>query len=89
VNDLAESILHQGRVLWEDVTPVSGAIVAVASGTAPTPEIGIRANADGEFRVALQTGTYQIEAKAPSGPSARITVSIEDKAKKIEFVLQQ
>ena len=89
MSDSAESILHRGRVLWEDRTPVSGAIVAVASGTAPTPEIGIRANAQGEFRIALPTGTYQIEAKAPDGPSARIDVSIEGSAKEIELVLRR
>jgi hypothetical protein len=60
----------------------------VASGTAATPEIGIRANAQGEFRIALPTGTYEIEAKAPGGPSARIHVSIGGKAKEIELVLR-
>ncbi len=89
MSNLAESILHRGRVLWEDGTPVSGAIVVVASGTAPTPEIGIRANAHGEFRVALPTGTYQIEAKAPDGPSTRIDISIEGNAKEIELVLRR
>jgi hypothetical protein len=65
-----------GRVLDASGQPVSGAVVAVASGTAPTPEIGIRTGSDGRFMVALPPGTFQLEARAPNGAAGRVEVSV-------------
>jgi hypothetical protein len=56
-----------GRVLDAAGEPVEGAIVAVASGTAPTPEIGIRTGPQGRFVVALPAGTFRLQARAASG----------------------
>ncbi len=70
-------ILHRGRVRWDDGTGVAGALVSVASGTAPTPEIAIRCDADGAFRIALPGGTFQIEASAEDGTKARVDVQVD------------
>ena len=56
-----------GRVLNAAGEPVEGAIVAVASGTAPTPEIGIRTGPQGRFFIALPVGTFRLQARAASG----------------------
>ena len=64
---MPNTVLHRGRVRWEDGTPVPGALVAVASGTAPTPEVALRTNAAGEFGIALPAGTFSIEAHGPAG----------------------
>jgi Carboxypeptidase regulatory-like domain len=85
---LAEPILHQGRVLWDDGTIVPGALVAVTSGTAPTPEIAIRANANGEFRIALPSGTFGIEARAPNGATGSVDVVVGTQPTVIEVVLK-
>lgn len=42
--------------------PAQGAIVVVVSGTAPTPEVGIRTDADGRFMVALPAGKFHLQA---------------------------
>lgn len=42
-------------------------MVAVASGTAPTPEIGIRTGPEGRFIVALPAGTFRLQAHASGG----------------------
>jgi hypothetical protein len=52
-----------GKVVDADGQPVVGALVAVVSGTAPTPEIGIRSGAEGRFVVALPAGTFTLEAR--------------------------
>jgi hypothetical protein len=64
-----------GRVLDASGQPVSGAVVAVVSGTAPTPEIGIRTGSDGRFAVALPAGTFQLEARTADGAAGRLEVS--------------
>jgi hypothetical protein len=56
-----------GRVLDANGQPVEGAIVAIVSGTAPTPEIGIRTGPQGRFMVALPAGTFQLQARADFG----------------------
>ncbi len=63
----AERALHGGQVLREDGAPAPGALVAVVSGTAPTPEIAIRCDAEGRFRVALPPGRFRLTARAPDG----------------------
>jgi hypothetical protein len=63
-----------GRVLDASGQRVPGAIVAVVSGTGPTPEIGIRTGPDGQFVVALPPGTFQLEARTPSGGVGRLEV---------------
>lgn len=52
---------------------VSGALVAVVWGTAPTPEIGRRTNEEGAFQVGLEPGRYRIRADA-QGASGEVEV---------------
>ena len=44
--------------------PVGGALVEVARGTAPTPEIGYRTDARGRFRISLPPGRFTLRAVA-------------------------
>lgn len=57
-----------------DGTPVAGALVAVTGGSAPTPEIAIRTNAEGRFSVALPEGSFTLEAYHPDAGRGRTTV---------------
>jgi Carboxypeptidase regulatory-like domain len=73
--EILERLLHDGRVVDPEGFGVSDAIVAVVRGTAPTPEIGIRSDADGRFRIALPLGDFEIEARAPDGRTGRASVT--------------
>jgi hypothetical protein len=86
---LPEALLHRGRVSWNDGSPVAGALIAVASGTAPTPEIAIRSDARGEFRIALPRGRFVVEARAPDGVACKIEVVVEATAVELEIVLDR
>jgi carboxypeptidase family protein len=83
-----DTVLHRGRVRWEDGTPVPGALVAVASGTAPTPEVAIRTNAAGEFGIALPAGTFSIEAHGPAGAKGSREVRVPSSEEHIDIVLK-
>jgi hypothetical protein len=83
------AILHRGRVRWDDQTPVSDALVAVAWGTAPTPEIAIRADSNGQFNVALPAGQFRLEARAPDGAVGRLDLEITNEQREIEIVLRR
>jgi hypothetical protein len=63
-------------VLRDDGAPVAGALVAVVSGTAPTPEIGIRCDTEGRFRVALPPGRFRLTARAPDGALGSTEVEV-------------
>ena len=67
------TVSRAGRVLDATGQPVAGAVVAVVSGTAPTPEIGIRTGADGRFRVALPAGKFRLQAHA-AGQAGEVEV---------------
>jgi len=58
---------RRGRVVFPDGSAASGALVAILSGTAPTPEIGIRCDVQGRFRIALPPGQFRIQARAATG----------------------
>ncbi len=72
---MTSPVLREGRVVWPDGSPAVGAIVAIASGTAPTPEIAIRCDQEGRFRIALPEGWFRIEARAPDGATGGIEVA--------------
>lgn len=61
---MADSRQIDGQVVDANGAGVPGAIVAVEWGTAPTPEIGIRADAAGRFQIALPPGEFRIMARA-------------------------
>jgi hypothetical protein len=86
---VSETILHRGRVRWEDGAPAPGAMVAVASGTAPTPEIAIRANAAGEFGIALPCGKFIIEAHGPEGAKGAAEVRVSTAKQEIDLILKK
>jgi hypothetical protein len=74
-------------VLWDDGSPVAGALIAVASGTAPTPEIAIRCDARGEFRISLPRGRFVVEARSPDGRVGSVGIVVEDTVTEIRIVL--
>lgn len=75
---MAKPFLQQGRVVDPKGQPVSEVMVSVEWGTAPTPEIAIQTNDQGEFRLALPKGRFRLAAHAPDGRSATLEVAIED-----------
>ena len=62
-----ETRIRQGIVRDADGRPVAEALVVVESGSAPTPEIGIVADAEGRFRLALPDGSFRVGARGPDG----------------------
>jgi len=84
---MAQSVLHEGIVRAGDGAPVPDALVAVARGTEPTPEIAIRSNHEGRFGIALPPGSYEIEARAPGGAHGLVTVRTGEARQVIEIVL--
>jgi hypothetical protein len=86
---LPEALLHRGRVLRDGDRPVAGALIAVASGTAPTPEIAIRSDQHGQFRIALPRGRFIIEARAPDGAAGNVQVVVEATAIEFKIVLER
>jgi hypothetical protein len=64
---------------------VAHALVAVAHGTAPTPEIGIGCDAEGYFAIALPPGRFVLEARAPDGRTGRVTLTTGGDAQRFEI----
>lgn len=85
---MAKRLLHDGRVVRTDGTPVADALVAVASGTAPTPEIAIRTNAEGRFRIALPDGRFVLEAHGPDGSAGGVELTVEGEERTISIPLK-
>jgi hypothetical protein len=83
-----ETFLCTGRVVRDDATPVVGALAAVGWGTAPTPEIAIRTDADGQFRVALPNGRFRLDARAPDGATGSTELSIANAARAFQIVVR-
>lgn len=65
---------RRGRVVDAGGKPVGGALVAVVSGTAATPEIGHRTTGEGVFQVALPEGSFRLQAVAASGATGTVEV---------------
>jgi hypothetical protein len=77
-----ERRLHQGRVTDRNGTGLGHALVYVARGNAATPEIAVKCDAAGHFRLALPPGHFQIEARSVEGRvgSTEIEVAGGDEA---------
>ena len=84
---MAETVLHSGRVVSREGGGVAHALVAVARGTAPTPEIGIGCDADGYFGIALPPGRYVLEARAPDGRIGRVTITTGFERQELEIAV--
>jgi hypothetical protein len=74
-------------VVDADGRPAAGAIVSVVWGTAATPEIGIVADQDGRFRVALPPGRFRLQANA-GGEGGTTEVEIAGSAPDIAIRLE-
>jgi hypothetical protein len=85
----AKTYLCTGHAVREDATSVAGALAAVGWGTAATPEIAIRADENGIFRLALPSGRFRIEARAPDGTTGSIELLIQNEARDFEIVLKR
>jgi hypothetical protein len=72
--------VHRGRVVDSEGQPVAGAMVAVESGTAATPEIGVVAGPDGSFGLALPAGRYRVRASDRTGRTGVVEVDVTDAA---------
>ena len=55
--------------------PVSGAIVEVALGTAPTPEVGHVTDAQGQLRLTLPPGRFTLRAVTHDGSRGEVEVA--------------
>lgn len=61
------------RVIDQAGTPVAGAIISVIDGTVQLPEMAIRTDADGRFRLRLPAGRFVLEVVV-NGESKRVEV---------------
>lgn len=84
---MVHAVLHEGRVRRQDGEGGSGVIVEVTRGTAPTPEIGIRCDQEGRFRIALPPGRYEIEARAPNGELGTVSIETHTEVQIIDIIL--
>jgi hypothetical protein len=85
----SKTYLCTGHIVREDARSAAGALAAVEWGTAPTPEIAIRANENGIFRLALPNGRFRVEARAPDGAIGSIELMIENAPREFEIVLKR
>ena len=85
----SKTYLCTGHIVREDGRSAAGALAAVEWGTAPTPEIAIRANENGIFRLALPNGRFRVEARAPDGAIGSIELMIENAPREFEIVLKR
>lgn len=78
-----------GQVLDRNGAPVTGAVVSVEEGTAPTPEIGIVSGADGRFGIALPEGAFRIAAGTDDGRRGTAEVEVgPDRPGSIEVIVK-
>jgi hypothetical protein len=69
----------KGCVRGADGTPLAGAVVAVASGPAPFPDIAQISGADGAFEIDVpEAGTYLVSVHGPDGTAAKVSLLAGD-----------
>lgn len=72
---MALRVVRRGRVIDAEGRGIAGALVSVVWGTAPTPETGRRADADGCFVVGLSAGDrFRVRATAADGRAGETDV---------------
>jgi hypothetical protein len=84
-----ERILHQGRVTNVRGSGLGQALVYVARGTAGTPEIAVKCDDAGNFRLALPPGHFQIEARSSDGAVGSTEVDVTKGAEEISIVIDE
>lgn len=82
-------VLHTGRVSHDDGRPAGGALVWVSSGTAPTPEIAVVCDDDGQFRLSLPPGQFVIQARSSDGMEGRIDEDLSAEPAQLEIRLDE
>lgn len=72
---MPQRVVRRGRVIDAEGHAVAGALVTVVWGTAPTPETGRRADADGCFVVGLSVGErFRVRATTADGSAGEADV---------------
>ena len=84
-----ERVLHQGRVTDRRGSGLGHALVYVARGTAGTPEIAVKCDGAGNFRLALPPGHFQIEARSVSGTVGSTDVEVTRGDEAIAIVIDE
>jgi hypothetical protein len=84
-----ERILHQGRVTNSRGSGLGKALVYVARGTAGTPEIAVKCDDTGHFRLALPPGHFQIEARSVEGAVGSTEVDVTNDIEEIAIVIDE
>jgi len=84
----ASNAVITGRVTDGAGGPVSGAIVAIVSGTSPFPEIAAVTSGDGTFHLGgLQPGTYVLRARHGGAQVSAEVDAVADSSARIEFAI--
>lgn len=84
-----ERILHHGRVINLHGAGLANAMVYVARGTAPTPEIAVVCDDDGNFRLALPPGHFVVEARSADGHVGSAEVDVATTAETISIIVEE
>ncbi len=82
-----ERTLHRGRVINLRGRGLGSALVYVAHGTAPTPEIAVLCDEAGNFRLALPPGHFVVEARSAGGQVGVAEVDVAEKTETISIVV--
>src|SRR5688500_2460007 len=62
-----EQRVYRGRLTRADGAAIAGASIAVARGSAPTPEVARTTTREGRFAIALPSGIYELRISTPDG----------------------
>jgi hypothetical protein len=84
-----ERVLYHGRVTDRRGTGLGHALVYVAHGTAGTPEIAVKCDDSGRFRLALPPGHFRIEARSQAGAGGSIEIDVGKGDERIAIVIDQ
>jgi protocatechuate 3,4-dioxygenase beta subunit len=84
-----ERILHHGRVTDRHGAGVANALVYVAQGTAGTPEIAVKCDHAGHFRLALPPGHFQIEARSITGAVGSTEIEVSKGDERIAIIIDE
>jgi len=69
-------MIYSGVVIDGEGKRIADALVGVMWGTAPTPEISIRTDPLGNFRIDLPPGRFRLAGHAPDGRIGTIDVEV-------------
>jgi hypothetical protein len=84
-----ERVLHRGRVTNARGDGLGHALVYVARGSAGTPEIAVKCDNAGHFRLALPRGHFQIEARSVAGTVGSTEIEVTQRDEEIAIVIDE